>query len=335
MRILVTGGAGYIGTHVCVELLAAGHDVVVLDNFSNSKPAALERVERIAGRKPALVTGDIRDRTLVRQTLEMHRTDAVMHLAGVKAVGESVAKPLDYYDINVAGSVSLLLAMRDANVRTIVFSSSATVYGDPASLPIREDFPCAPTNPYGHTKRMIELILQDEARADSTFAVSILRYFNPVGAHPSGLIGEDPRDIPNNLLPFVSQVAAGRREKLAVFGNDWPTPDGTGVRDYLHVVDLAKGHLAAINRASAGAHVYNLGTGNGNSVLDIVRAMERACGRAIPYVMSPRRPGDIAACWADPTQAQAALGWRAEISIDDACTDAWRWQQGNPDGYPE
>lgn len=335
MHVLVTGGAGYIGTHVCVELLAAGHEVVVVDNFANSKPAALARVERIAGRRPVLVTGDIRDTALVRGTLEQHRIDAVMHLAGLKAVGESVARPLMYYDVNVGGSISLLQAMRDAGVRNIVFSSSATVYGNPAALPIREDFPCAPTNPYGQTKRMIELILMDEAVADGAFAASILRYFNPVGAHPSGLIGEDPRDIPNNLLPFVSQVAAGRREKLAVFGNDWPTPDGTGVRDYLHVVDLAKGHVAAIDRTRPGAHVYNLGTGTGSSVLDIVRAMERACGKSIPYVISPRRAGDIAACWADPSFAQRELGWRADISIDTACADAWRWQKGNPDGYPE
>lgn len=334
MRILVTGGAGYIGTHVCVELLAAGHEVVVIDNFSNSKPAAIDRVTRIAGKAPTMLTGDIRDQALVRNTLEKYGIDAVMHLAGVKAVGESVAKPLEYYDINVSGSISLLLAMRATGVRTIVFSSSATVYGDPASLPIREDFPCAPTNPYGQTKRMVELILLDEAKANPALAVSILRYFNPVGAHPTGLIGEDPRDIPNNLLPFVSQVALGRREKLSVFGNDWPTADGTGVRDYLHVVDLAKGHVAAIDRARAGAHIYNLGTGNGNSVLDIVRAMEIASGRPVPYAITPRRPGDIAACWADPSLAQRELGWRAGLDINTACADAWRWQQGNPDGYP-
>lgn len=335
MRVLVTGGAGYIGTHVCVELLTAGHDVVVIDNFTNSKPSAIGRVAQIAGRKPALVRADIRERGHVRAVLEQHRIDAVLHLAGLKSVGESVAQPLAYYDCNVGGTISLLLAMRDAGVTTLVFSSSATVYGDPASLPIREDFPCAPTNPYGQTKRMIELMLLDESRADPQFSATLLRYFNPVGAHPSGLIGEDPRGTPNNLLPFVSQVALGQRPRLAIFGNDWPTPDGTGVRDYLHVVDLAKGHLAALDRARPGAQIYNLGTGQGWSVLDVVRAMERASGREVPYTVTARRSGDIAACWADPTLARQALQWQAGLDLDAACEDAWRWQSGNPQGYPD
>lgn len=335
-RVLVTGGAGYIGSHTCIELMSAGHDVVVIDNLCNSKPESLHRVARIAGRPVAAFERiDVRDRAALKAVFSAHAIDAVIHFAGLKAVGESVAKPLEYYDNNVNGTVTLCGVMAEHGVKALAFSSSATVYGDPVSVPIREDFATGPTNPYGRSKWMVEHILRDLCVADPEWRIALLRYFNPVGAHESGLIGEDPNGIPNNLMPFVSQVAVGKLERLSVFGGDWPTPDGTGVRDYLHVVDLAKGHLAAINRASAGAHVYNLGTGNGNSVLDIVRAMERACGRAIPYVMSPRRPGDIAACWADPTQAQAALGWRAEISIDDACTDAWRWQQGNPDGYPE
>lgn len=335
MQVLVTGGAGYIGTHVCVELLAAGHDVVVLDNFSNSKPSALQRVAQIAGRAPVLVRADVRDRTVVQQTLAQYQVDAVMHLAGLKAVGESVAQPLEYYDCNVGGSLALLFAMRDCGVTRLVFSSSATVYGDPQTLPLREDCRLAPTNPYGQSKFMVEQILRDEAIARPALGVSILRYFNPVGAHPSGLIGEDPNDTPNNLLPCVSQVALGKRARLSVFGDDWPTADGTGVRDYLHVVDLARGHLAALDHLTPGTHTYNLGTGQGNSVLDVVRAMERASGRPVPYVIAPRRPGDIAAAWADPTLAGRELGWHAGMDLATACADSWRWQAGNPDGYPE
>lgn len=335
MQVLVTGGAGYIGTHACVALLDAGHDVVVLDDFSNSKPSATDRVARIAGRPVAVVRADVRDRPAVRRVLAQYRIGAVMHLAGLKAVGESVSMPLAYYDCNVGGTLQLLWAMRDAGVTRLVFSSSATVYGDPAELPLREDAPLQPTNPYGRTKAMIEQILADEARANPALCVSLLRYFNPVGAHPSGLIGEDPRGIPNNLLPFVTQVAQGRRERLSVFGNDWPTPDGTGVRDYLHVVDLAQGHVAALEHLRPGIRAYNLGTGHGCSVLEVVRAMEKACGRTVPFAIAPRRDGDIAACWADPSRAVSELGWRATRDLDDACVDAWRWQSANPEGYPD
>ena len=334
-RILVTGGAGYIGSHTVVELLQSGFEVVVLDNLANSSREALRRVESITGRQAPLVVGDVRDESLLRGLLEEGRFDAAIHFAGLKAVGESVDKPLAYYDNNVAGTLALLRGLDAAGVRRLVFSSSATVYGDPESVPIREDSRTGPTNPYGRTKWMTEFILQDLAAADPRWAIGTLRYFNPVGAHPSGRIGEDPQGVPNNLMPFVAQVAVGRRERLGVYGGDWPTPDGTGVRDYIHVVDLAKGHLAALRRLfdTTGAWTVNLGTGKGYSVLEMVAAFERASGRPIPYAIVDRRPGDIASCYADPAQAQALLGWRAELGIEAMCADGWRWQSGNPDGY--
>lgn len=334
MQVLATGGAGYIGAHVAVELLAAGHEVVVLDNLCNSRRSAIDRIMQAAGRKVTFVEGDVRDTALVRRTLEGHGIDAVIHLAGLKAVGESVTQPLEYYDVNVGGSVSLLRAMRDAGVGKLVFSSSATVYGEPSSLPLREDAALRPVNPYGHSKMMVEQVIRDAAAADASLSAYILRYFNPVGAHPSGLIGEDPCGIPNNLLPYVTRVAAGRLECLSIFGNDWPTTDGTGMRDYLHVVDLAQGHLAALAHCSPGAHTCNLGTGQASSVLDVVRAMERASGNVVPFRFAPRRHGDIAAAWADPAAAHRLLGWHARYDLDQACIDAWRWQQRNPEGYP-
>ena len=334
-RILVTGGAGYIGSHTVVELLQGGFEVVVLDNLSNASPESLERVAAITGRRAELVVGDLRDEALLTRLLAGRGFDAVIHFAGLKAVGESVAKPLSYYDNNVAGTVTLLRCLDAAGVRRIVFSSSATVYGDPESVPIREDAKTGATNPYGRTKWFIEFILQDLAASDPRWSVGTLRYFNPVGAHPSGRIGEDPAGIPNNLMPFVAQVAVGRRESLAVFGGDWPTKDGTGVRDYIHVVDLAQGHIAALRRVFdvPGCWTVNLGTGNGYSVLEMVRAFERASGRPVPYRIVDRRPGDIAECYADPAQAERLLGWRAKLDIDAMCADAWRWQSGNPDGY--
>jgi UDP-glucose 4-epimerase len=333
--VLVTGGAGYIGSHTVVELLQAGWDVVVVDNLSNASAESLRRVEAITGREAPLVVADIRDEEALRGVFGSRGFDAVIHFAGLKAVGESVADPLSYYDNNVGGSITLLRAMNAAGVRRIVFSSSATVYGDPASAPIREDARVAPTNPYGHSKAAIERILQDLAASDPAWSIGILRYFNPVGAHESGRIGEDPRGVPNNLMPYVSQVAVGRLAQLSVFGGDWPTPDGTGVRDYIHVVDLARGHLAALARARAhaGAFTVNLGTGNGCSVLELVRAFERASGRAVPYRIVDRRPGDVAQCYADPRLAGQLLGWRAEYDIERMCTDAWRWQQAHPGGY--
>jgi UDP-glucose 4-epimerase len=334
-KILVTGGAGYIGSHTVVELSKEGFDVVVLDNLCNSSPEALRRVESIAGCEVPLVEGDLRDEALLTRLLAEHRFDATIHFAGLKAVGESVEKPLAYYDNNVAGTVTLLRALDAAGVRRIVFSSSATVYGDPERVPIREDARTLPTNPYGRTKWMIEFILADLAAADPRWAIGNLRYFNPVGAHPSGRIGEDPGGVPNNLMPFVTQVAIGRRERLNVFGGDWPTRDGTGVRDYIHVVDLAQGHVAALRRLfdAPGAWTVNLGTGRGYSVLELVAAFEKASGRPIPYTIVGRRPGDIAECYADPAQAEALLGWRATRGIDEMCADSWRWQSANPDGY--
>jgi len=333
--ILLTGGAGYIGSHACVALLQAGHEVVVLDNLSNSSRVAIDRVAQICGKAPAFVEGDVRDPALLDRVFGDYPVTAVMHFAGLKAVGESVDKPLEYYDNNVRGTLELLAAMRRAGVRTIVFSSSATVYGDPASVPIREDFPRSATNPYGRSKLMIEDILGDLDRAEPGWNIARLRYFNPVGAHASGLIGEDPRGIPNNLMPFVAQVAIGRRERLSVFGNDYPTPDGTGVRDYIHVVDLAEGHVAALDwlEREGGMLTVNLGTGQGYSVLDMVRAFERASGRPVPYETVARRAGDIAACWADPSLARRLLGWEARRGIDAMCADAWRWQTMNPEGY--
>ncbi len=327
--ILVTGGAGYIGSHTCVELLAAGHDLVVFDNLSNSKRAVLDRVARIAGRDAPFVEGDVRDRTALRRVFAAHRIDAVIHFAGLKAVGESVAQPLRYYDNNVSGSIALFEVMAEAGVKTLVFSSSATVYGDPHEVPIREDFPLSATNPYGRSKLMVEEILRDTVRADDSWRVALLRYFNPVGAHESGLIGEDPNGVPNNLMPFITQVAIGRRPELSVFGNDYATPDGTGVRDYIHVVDLARGHLAALWALTrqAGVMTVNLGTGRGYSVLEVVEAFERASGHRVPYRIAPRRPGDIAQCFADPSLAECLLGWRAGFDLDAMCRDSWRWQQ--------
>jgi UDP-glucose 4-epimerase len=318
-----------------LELLQAGWPVVVLDNLSNASAESLRRVERITGRAAPLVVGDVRDEALVADLLARHGVGSVLHFAGLKAVGESVARPLDYYDNNVGGTQVLLRCLQRAGVRRFVFSSSATVYGDPESVPLHEGARTGPTNPYGRTKWMVEFMLQDLAAADPSWSVGILRYFNPVGAHASGLIGEDPADVPNNLMPFVAQVAVGRLERLSVFGSDWPTRDGTGVRDYIHVVDLARGHLAALERvyAHAGAFTVNLGTGRGYSVLEMVRAFERASGRPVPYRLVDRRPGDIAECYADPALARELLGWQAERGIDAMCADAWRWQSGNPDGY--
>jgi UDP-glucose 4-epimerase len=336
--ILVTGGAGYIGSHTCVELLNAGSDVTVFDNFSNSHPESLARVQRITGKPVRLIRGDCRDRDALVSALRESGATAVIHFAGLKAVGESVQQPLAYYDNNVVGSLRLLEAMGECQVKRLVFSSSATVYGEPQKLPLTEDHPLSATNPYGQTKLMVEEILRDLRRSDATWRIGILRYFNPVGAHASGLIGEDPRGVPNNLVPFVAQVAVGRREYLNVWGQDYPTPDGTGVRDYIHVVDLALGHLRALEALTRldglpGCMTVNLGTGKGYSVLDVVRAFEGASGKPVPYKVGPRRPGDVAACYADPAQAAALLGWRAERGLADMCADAWRWQSANPDGY--
>jgi UDP-glucose 4-epimerase len=334
--ILVTGGAGYIGSHTTLALLQAGYEVVVLDNLCNSSPESLRRVAELAGRAPLFVRGDIRDRALLDRLLAEHPVQAVLHFAGLKAVGESVREPLAYYENNVAGTVTLCQAMAAAGVYRLVFSSSATVYGEPTAMPIREDHPTGqPTNPYGRSKLMVEEVLRDLSRSDPRWAIALLRYFNPVGAHESGRIGEDPNGIPNNLLPYISQVAVGKLKELAVFGDDYPTPDGTGVRDYIHVVDLANGHLKALQAIGkeGGVRTWNLGTGQGYSVLEMVRAFERAAGRAVPYRIAPRRPGDIAECWADPAKAAAELGWRAELGLDRMMADAWRWQSGNPNGY--
>lgn len=336
MNVLLTGGAGYIGSHTAVECLAAGHEVVVFDNLSNSSVKSLDRVARIAGRPVAFVQGDIRDRAALRALFTRHAIDAVVHFAGLKAVGESVEKPLLYYDNNIAGSVALFEVMAEAGVKSVVFSSSATVYGDPTRVPITEDFPLSATNPYGRSKLFIEEMLRDVARSDDGWTIALLRYFNPVGAHESGLIGEDPRGIPNNLMPYIAQVAVGRRLHLNVFGGDYPTPDGTGVRDYIHVVDLSRGHVAALNRLhhkTGGVHVWNLGTGHGVSVLEMVRAFEAASGKKVPCEIVARRPGDVAQCWADPSQAAHDLGWRAVHDLPRMCADAWRWQSQNPDGY--
>ncbi len=335
--ILVTGGAGYIGSHTCLELLQQRYSVVVLDNFCNSKPTSLHRVENLVGGKMTVVRGDVRNRALLRKLFTAYEIDAVVHFAGLKAVGESVRQPLIYYDNNVVGSVTLTEVMAEYGVKTLVFSSSATVYGDPASVPIREDFPVGTTNPYGSSKLMVERIYRDLAVADPTWRIALLRYFNPVGAHRSGMIGEDPNGIPNNLMPFIAQVASGRREHLNIWGNDYSTPDGTGVRDYIHVTDLALGHLAALQalQDKDGVLTVNLGTGQGHSVLEMVSAFEAASGKKIPYRIAPRRPGDIGACYADPALAAKLLGWRAELGIDAMCRDAWRWQSMNPEGYFE
>lgn len=335
MKILVVGGAGYIGSHTCVALQQAGYKVLVLDNFSNSKAEGLRRVSSITGKDVPVILGDIRKRDGLRRIFGKYAIGGVIHFAGMKAVGESEEKPLAYYDNNVWGSVALAEVMAEFDVKTLVFSSSATVYGDPVSLPIREDFPVGPTNPYGQTKLMAEKIYGDLAKSDPTWKIGLLRYFNPVGAHPSGLIGEDPNGIPNNLMPYISQVAVGRRDRLAVFGNDYPTVDGTGVRDYIHVMDLAEGHVSALRwlQEQAGVHTFNLGTGRGCSVLEMINAFEHASGRTIPYQFSPRRPGDVAEMFADPSKAEKELGWRAQRSIDEMCADSWNWQRNNPKGY--
>jgi len=335
VNVLLTGGAGYIGSHTAVECLAAGHEVVVFDNLSNSSVESLERVAQIAGRPVTFVQGDIRDRGALHKLFTDHAVDAVVHFAGLKAVGESVEKPLLYYDNNISGSIALFEEMAAAGVKTLVFSSSATVYGDPATVPITEDCPLSATNPYGRSKLFIEDMLRDIALADGGWTIALLRYFNPVGAHESGLIGEDPRGIPNNLMPYVAQVAVGRRPHLNVFGGDYPTPDGTGVRDYIHVVDLARGHVAALKRLlqRGGVQTWNLGTGCGVSVLDVVRAFEAASGKPVPYRIVARRAGDVAQCWADPARAARELDWRTEYDLARMCVDAWRWQAGNPDGY--
>ncbi len=336
MSILVAGGAGYIGSHTCVELINAGHEVVVVDNLSNSSAEAIRRVEKITGKKIAFYEVDVLDKAKLSKVFDAEKIDAVINFAGLKAVGESVQKPLEYYHNNITGTLILCDVMREHGVKNIIFSSSATVYGDPAFVPITEECPKGRiTNPYGQTKGMLEQILTDLHVADSEWNVVLLRYFNPIGAHESGLIGEDPKGIPNNLVPYIAQVAVGRREALGVFGNDYPTHDGTGVRDYIHVVDLAKGHVCALKKLApgSGVSIYNLGTGTGSSVLDVLHAYEKACGKKLPYVIKPRRAGDIATCYCDATKAFNELGWKAEKNIDDMCADSWKWQSMNPNGY--
>lgn len=329
--ILVTGGAGYIGSHTCVELLDAGEEIIVLDNFSNSKPEAIDLIKEVSGKDFKFVEADLLDRAAVRKVFEENEIESVIHFAGLKAVGESVAKPIEYYHNNITGTLILVDEMRKHGCKTLVFSSSATVYGDPASVPIKEDFPLSTTNPYGSTKLMIENILQDVYKSDNEWSIALLRYFNPIGAHSSGKIGENPNGIPNNLMPYIQQVAVGKLPKLGVFGNDYPTHDGTGVRDYIHVVDLAKGHLKAIQklRTMKGVGIWNLGTGRGYSVLDVVKAFEKASGVTIPYEIKPRRPGDIAECYADPSKALKELGWKAELGIDEMCRDNWNFISHN------
>lgn len=334
---LVTGGAGYIGSHTLIELINNNFDVVVVDNLVNSSRESLRRVEQITGHEIPFIEADVRDQSVLDDIFTTYSIDSVIHFAGLKAVGESVAKPLEYYDNNLVSTLALLEAMREHNVKQLVFSSSATVYGSPSELPLRETSTVGVglTNPYGKTKYMIEQIIQDYCAADPAFEATILRYFNPIGAHESGQIGEDPNGIPNNLLPYVAQVAVGKLQSVGVFGDDYDTPDGTGVRDYIHVVDLARGHVAALQHMKAGANVYNLGTGSGTSVLEIIKAFSKACGRDLPYEIKPRRTGDIAACYADCSKAERELGWRAELSIEQACADSWRWQSQNPNGFSE
>ena len=336
MSILVAGGAGYIGSHTCVELLEAGYDVVVVDNLYNSSVESLRRVEKITGKSVTFYEADILDKEALNKIFAAHQIEAVIHFAGYKAVGESVAKPMEYYHNNMTGTLVLCDVMRAHGVKNIVFSSSATVYGDPAQIPITESCPKGqPTNPYGWTKSMLEQVLTDIHTSDKEWNVILLRYFNPIGAHKSGMIGEDPKGIPNNLVPYVAQVAVGKRECLGVFGNDYDTVDGTGVRDYIHVVDLAAGHVKAIEKLkeNPGVEVYNLGTGNGYSVLQVVAAFEKACGHKVPYEIKPRREGDIATCYCDPQKAKEELGWSAKYGIDEMCEDSWRWQSTNPNGY--
>ncbi len=335
MAILITGGAGYIGSHTCVQLLAAGYEIVVVDNLSNSSVESLSRVKQLSGKSFDFVNADIRDAAAMRALFRAHAITAVVHFAGLKAVGESTQKPQLYYDNNVVGSLNLFAVMREFNVKTIVFSSSATVYGDPASMPIQEDFPLSATNPYGRTKLMIEDILRDCYVADSTWRIGLLRYFNPIGAHESGQIGEDPNGVPNNLLPYVSQVAVGRLDKLRVFGNDYATPDGTGVRDYIHVMDLADGHVKALDYLLENETMItvNLGTGVGYSVLDVVNAFVKVSGKPVPYEFLPRRAGDVAINYADASKAYSLLGWQASRNLEQMCADAWNWQSNNPNGY--
>lgn len=341
MKVLVTGGAGYIGSHTCVSLLESGYEVVIVDNLVNSKQEAVRRVEEIAGKKVAFYEKDVCDKQAMEEIFNKENIGAVIHFAGLKAVGESVRLPLRYYQNNLTSTLVLLEVMKEHGVHNLVFSSSATVYGDPATVPITEEFPLSTTNPYGSTKLMIEMILKDIAKADPEFNPILLRYFNPIGAHESGRIGEDPNGIPNNLVPYITQVAIGKLEKLRVFGDDYPTSDGTGVRDYIHVVDLAEGHVAALKlfgedgKANCGLRIYNLGTGKGYSVLDMVKAFGKAVGRPIPYEIVARRPGDIPACYADCTKAKKELHWEAKKTLDDMCADSWRWQSQNPNGYEE
>ena len=333
--VLVTGGAGYIGSHTCVELLDAGYEVLVLDNLSNASSQSLERIEQITSKKVSFIEGDIRDKGKLQEIFQNYAIDSVIHFAGLKAVGESVSKPLEYYDNNINGTLVLLETMQQYGCKKIVFSSSATVYGDPHATPIKEDFPLSATNPYGRTKLFIEYILRDLYVSDPSFKIVILRYFNPIGAHKSGLIGEDPNGIPNNLLPFISQTAVGKREYLSVFGNDYATKDGTGVRDYIHVVDLSLGHIKALQKLESLQEllIVNLGTGKGYSVLETVAAFEKASGKKVPYKIAPRRSGDIAECFADPSYAKEVLGWHAARGIEEMCEDAWRWQSQNPEGF--
>lgn len=335
MNVFITGGAGYIGSHTILELLQAGHEAIVIDNLSNSSFEAIKRVERITGKQVSFYENDLTNREAVNNIFDEHDIDAVIHFAGFKAVGESVKEPLMYYDNNIVSTLVLCDVMKQHEVKDLVFSSSATVYGDPESVPITEDFPLSATNPYGRTKLFIEYILKDLHKSDPTWNISLLRYFNPVGAHKSGLIGEDPNDIPNNLMPYISQVAVGKLSELSVFGGDYPTDDGTGVRDYIHVVDLATGHLKALEKlkTNPGLMVHNLGTGKGSSVLDMIKAFEKASGKKVPYKITDRRPGDIAACYADPSKAEKELDWKAERSVIQMCEDTWRWQSQNPDGY--
>ncbi len=334
MTVLVTGGAGFIGSHTVVELLNEGFDVVVIDNLDNSSEESLARVEKITGKKPVFYQADVRDKAVLEEIFNKYSIDWVIHFAGLKAVGESVRKPLEYYDNNLVSTFHLLEVMREHGVKNFVFSSSATVYGVPEKLPLDEDCRLSTTNPYGTTKLMQEMILKDLYASDNEWNIALLRYFNPVGAHESGTIGEDPKGIPNNLMPYVAQVASGKLKQIGVFGNDYPTPDGTGVRDYIHVVDLAKGHVAAIKGLKeGGVHIYNLGTGIGYSVLDMIHAFEKACGKTLPYEIKPRRAGDVAACYATSAKAEKELGWKAEYDLERMCADQWRWQKNNPNGY--
>lgn len=336
MKILVTGGIGYIGSHTCVQMIEDGMEPIIIDNLCNANKEVLNRIEALTGKRPTFYEGDVRDEEFLNSVFSEHDIQSVIHFAGLKAVGESVAKPLEYYDNNVNGSLVLARCMRKANVKSIVFSSSATVYGDPQEVPITENSPTgATTNPYGRSKYMVEECLSDLFIAESDWSITLLRYFNPVGAHPSGTMGEDPKGIPNNLMPFIAQVAVGRREKLSVFGHDYPTPDGTGVRDYIHVMDLADGHIAALKAvgAKSGLHIYNLGTGKGSSVLEMVQAFSAASDKPVPYELCPRRAGDIAECWASTEKAEKELGWKASRSIAEMSADSWKWQSNNPEGY--